>query len=102
LSKFFQCVIDELDRNRHKQRTENRAKNPVKGKEKPRNISLSHPSLATYHKLQETLKEAGIFKGFIIFPVLRINTGFVIAPNLIKQNPTATKRATGSKIEVVA
>ncbi|MHC5614841.1 MAG: hypothetical protein ACYTXA_28640 [Nostoc sp.] len=50
--------FDELDRNRIRRRTENRAKNPVKGKEKPRNISLSHPSLATYHKLQETLKEA--------------------------------------------
>jgi len=52
--------FDELDRNRHRQRTENRAKNPVEGKEKPKNISLSHPSLATYYKLQETLKEAGM------------------------------------------
>lgn len=52
--------FDELDRNRHRQRTENRAKNPVEGKEKPKNISLSHPSLATYDKLQEMLKEAGM------------------------------------------
>ena len=50
--------FDELDRNRHRQRTEKRAKNTVESKEKPRNISLSHPSLATYQKLQETLKEA--------------------------------------------
>ncbi len=52
--------FDELDRNRHRQRAEKRAKNPVVGKEKPKNISLSHPSLATYHKLQETLKVAGM------------------------------------------
>ncbi|MHC5722576.1 MAG: hypothetical protein ACYTXY_00145 [Nostoc sp.] len=32
--------------------------NPVEGKEQPKNISLSHPSLPTYRKLQDTLKEA--------------------------------------------
>jgi len=56
--------FDELDRNRHRQRTENRAKNPIKGKEKPRNISLSHPSLPTYRKLQDTLKEAELPNDF--------------------------------------
>lgn len=52
--------FDELDRNRIRRRTEKRAKNPVEGKQQPRNISLSHPSLAIYNKLQETLKEAGL------------------------------------------
>ncbi|MHC5722812.1 MAG: hypothetical protein ACYTXY_01405 [Nostoc sp.] len=52
--------FDQLDRNRIRRRTEKQAKNPVEGKEKPKNISLSHPYLATYHKLQETLKEAGM------------------------------------------
>lgn len=54
--------FDELDRNRIRRRTEKRAKNPVEGKEKPKPISLSHPSLATYHKLQDTLKEAGLYE----------------------------------------
>lgn len=54
--------FDELDRNCHRQRTENRAKNPVDGKEKPKTISLSHPSLATYHKLQDTLKKVGLYE----------------------------------------
>jgi hypothetical protein len=56
--------FDELDRHRHRQRTEKRFDNPVqegKGsgkKQKP--LSLSHPSLPTFNKLKETLNEAGI------------------------------------------
>ncbi len=56
--------FDELERYRHKQRTEKLAKKTVEGKEKPRNISLFHPSLATYRKLQDTLKEAELPNDF--------------------------------------
>ncbi|MBW4449215.1 MAG: hypothetical protein KME38_20730 [Spirirestis rafaelensis WJT71-NPBG6] len=56
--------FDELDRHRHRQRTEKRSKNPVEnGKgsgKKAKPISLSHPALVTFDKLKETLNEGGI------------------------------------------
>ncbi|MHC5732203.1 MAG: hypothetical protein ACYTXY_50710, partial [Nostoc sp.] len=55
-------ILMKLDRNRIRQRTEKHSKNPVEGKQQSKPISLSHPSLATYHKLQETLKEAGLYE----------------------------------------
>jgi hypothetical protein len=50
-----------LDPNRHDRRTEKRANNPVtEGKgagKKQKRVSLSHPSLSTFNKLKEQLKD---------------------------------------------
>ncbi|WP_322647772.1 hypothetical protein [Nostoc sp. ChiVER01] len=51
-----------IDYNHHRQRTEKCSKNPVESKEQPKPLSLSHSSLTTYQKLQETLKEAGLYE----------------------------------------
>jgi hypothetical protein len=57
--------FDELDPHRHRQRTEKRTAKPVKGKEKPKKIFLSHPSLATFETLKEMLNESELIEDIL-------------------------------------